>query len=251
MAVINDYIRGQFRENTELDQVGIGGFVTLSRIREKVARTRDMPTTYLEDGSHLNDHIIRNPLTVTIEGVVGDTFTVPSAVAEQLNDASSLVAQITQYAPLRTDTERSSLNSLSADIFTAVSAVDSLIENSQRIAQNVGFVGTGKSNIEKFIDAMEGICSSDSLISIDGPLRTYRDMSVTSLEYDRDNTTESLNFKIEAQQFRFAETAFTEVAAKNPAAGTGGQLESETEKGPQLGEKQDESFLSSILERIL
>ena len=102
----------------------------------------------------------------------------------------------------------------------------------------------GKSNIEKFIDAMEGVMNSDTLIEIKSATKNYRNMAITSLDYDRDNTTNSLNFRIEAQQFRFAETAFSEIkAAKKPATSNNGQQDEPADKGPQDGE-QVESFLS-------
>jgi len=245
MAVIRDYLNGQFRDNSSADEVGIGGFSTMSTVSERVIRTRDVPTTYLEDGSQLNDHIIINPLNLSIEGVVSNSFVLPSVAFEAIADASATVGIITQYAQPRTNTELSSLTALGADVFTAIGAADSIINSGQRFASRVGFLGSeGKSNIEKFIDAMEGVMNSDSLIEISAPLRTYRNMAITSLDYDRDNTTDSLNFRIEAQQFRFAETAFSEIkAAKNPATGNNGQQSDQADKGPQSGE-QVESFLS-------
>jgi len=245
MAVISDYLNGQFRDNSSADEVGIGGFSTMSTVRERVIRTRDVPTTYLEDGSHINDHIIINPINLSIEGVVSDTFVLPSVAFESITDASATLGIITQYAQPRTNTELASIAALGADVFTAIGAADSIISSGQRFASRLGFLGSeGKSNIEKFIDAMEGVMNSDTLIEIKSATKNYRNMAITSLDYDRDNTTNSLNFRIEAQQFRFAETAFSEIkAAKKPATSNNGQQDEPADKGPQDGE-QVESFLS-------
>jgi hypothetical protein len=248
MTIVSDYINGVFGDASGGQEVGIGGFTTLSRVSERVARTRDVPTTYLEDGSHINDHIIRNPLQIFIEGVVGDTFVLPSPLARALTDASADIGVITQYAQGRTATELQSIVALSNDVFTTVNQIDVIVESTQSFG-NVGFTGT-KSNIEKFIDAMEGIHNSDSLIVIDAPGRTYENMVITSIDYDRDNTSKVLNFRIEAQQFRFAETGFAEVqqVAKNPASATNGQTAGAADKGPQEGdpvEEQEESFFYS------
>lgn len=243
MAIINDFIRGQFGNDAE-QQVGIGGFTTMATVRERVVKTRDVPTTFLEDGSHINDHIIRNPLLITIEGNVSNTFVIPTAATELFQQGSSTLGAITQYAPARTQSELSKVASLATDITGALNALDQTIEG----LQIPGLLGgdTQKDNIDKFIDTLEGILASDALIKIDTIGRTYENMAITSLEYDRDNTTNSINFKIEAQQFRFVETAFVEVeiAAANPASANKGQQEGTADKGPQSGEEADEEFTS-------
>jgi len=77
---IRDYINGQFEnDGKDGEEVGIGGFTAFAQISEKFSRSAKVPTTFLEDGSHVNDHIIREPLTVSIEGNVSDVYAQPSA----------------------------------------------------------------------------------------------------------------------------------------------------------------------------
>jgi len=68
---------------------------------------------------------------------------------------------------------------------------------------------------------------------------------LTSVVAERDNTGQAVNFTIEAQRFRIAETTFVEVqkvAAKNPAPATGGQTQDVKTIGAQTGEKRPRSF---------
>jgi len=248
---IRDYLGSQF-DSDEQEAVGIGGFTTTARVRERVLRSASVPTTFLEDGSHINDHIIRNPLTLSIEGNVSDAFFMPNPAIAALQAAQEQVGNITQYAPARTQAQVSRVSGLANDFTNAIDKVDSFIESSSRVASYLGLQDdTAKSNIENFIDTMESLQEGEQLISIDMPFRTYEQMYITSLEITRTNQTNSLDFTMELQQFRFADTIFTEITpAANPSAATNGQTEGSKDKGVQEGADVPQSFLNSTLERI-
>lgn len=243
MAVIRDFINGAFADDQQ-EEVGIDGFVTAARVREVTSKSRSAPTTFLEDGSHNNDHIIRNPLTISIAGNISDVFVKPQPAIAALQSAQANIGVITQYLPSRTQTQISKVAALSSDITGAI------IANGQQVAGYLGFTGNdGKTNIEKFIDLIDSIHNSDALIKIDMPFRTYENMCITSVEYERDNTSQSLSFTLEAQQFRFSTLLFSEVA-NNPATSTNGQTEDETDKGAQEGEPVTESLGTQLKDFI-
>ena len=248
---IRDYLGSQFGSD-EQEAVGIGGFTTAARVRERVSRSASVPVTFLEDGSHINDHIIRNPLTLSIEGNVSDAFFMPNPAIAALQAAQEQVGNITQYAPARTQAQVSRVSGLTNDFTNAIDKVDSFIESSSRVASYLGLQDdTAKSNIENFIDTMESLQEGEQLISIDMPFRTYEQMYITSLEITRTNQTNSLDFTMELQQFRFADTIFVEIsAASNPSSATNGQTEGAKDKGVQEGEEVTESLLSSTLQRF-
>jgi hypothetical protein len=243
---IRDYLSSQFG-NDEQEAVGIGGFITAARVSERVNRSASVPTTFLEDGSHINDHIIRNPLTLSIEGNVSDSFFMPSPVIAALQAAQAQSGSISQYAPARTQAQLSKVSGLATDFISAVDKVDNFLSSSNRVAAYLGFQEK-ESNIEDFIDTMESLQEGQQLISIDMPFRTYDQMYITSLEITRTNQTNSLDFTMELQQFRFADTIFVEISAA-PAASTAtnGQTESSKDKGVQEGADVPDSLLSSTL----
>lgn len=250
MAVIRDYIDGQFRDDEAVEVVGIGGFKTAAKISEKIAKTRDVPTTFLEDGTNAGDHIIRNPLTISIEGAV--TNVQGGAVSENIlsRQPSPSLGLITQFVPLRTPPQLSKITAIAIDAAALIKRIDRATQELQRPAGEIGYTGKeGKTNVERFIDFVDSVYSSDALIKIDAPFRTYSNMAITSVQYTRDNTTDSLTFTIEAQQFRFIKTRFVAVAA-NPAAALNGQTDGEADKGAQEGEEVEQSALTSIVGRI-
>ena len=244
---IRDYLGSQFGSD-EQESVGIGGFTTAARVRERVSRSASVPVTFLEDGTHINDHIIRNPLTLSIEGNVSDTFVMPNPAIAALQAAQSQVGNITQYAPARTQAQLSKVSGLVNDLTNAVDRVDNFLESSNRVAAYLGLQDdTAKSNIEKFIDTMESLQEGEQLISVDMPFRTYEKMYITALEITLTSETSALDFTMELQQFRFADIIFAEISASpNPSAATNGQTAGSKDKGVQEGADVPQSFFFSI-----
>jgi len=243
---IRDYLGSQFGSD-EQEAVGIGGFTTAARVRERVSRSASVPVTFLEDGTHINDHIIRNPLTLSIEGNVSDTFVMPNPAIAALQAAQSQVGNITQYAPARTQAQVSRVSGLVNDFTNAMDRVDNFLESSNRVSSYLGLQDdTAKSNIEKFIDTMESLQEGEQLISVDMPFRTYDKMYITSLEITRTSETNALDFTMELQQFRFADTIFAEIAASNPSSATNGQTAGSKDKGVQEGAEVTESLATSL-----
>jgi len=248
---IREYLGSQFGSD-EQEAVGIGGFTTAARVRERVSRSASVPVTFLEDGSHINDHIIRNPLSLSIDGNVSDSFAMPNPAIAALQSAQAQVGNITQYAPARTQAQISRVSGLANDFTNAIDKVDNFLDSSNRVASYLGLQDdTAKSNIENFIDTMESLQEGEQLISIDMPFRTYDQMYITSLEITRNNQTSALDFTMDLQQFRFADTIFAEIVpAANPSSSTDGQTEGSKDKGVQEGADVPQSFLNSTLERF-
>ena len=248
---IREYLGSQFGSD-EQEAVGIGGFTTAARVRERVSRSASVPVTFLEDGSHINDHIIRNPLSLSIDGNVSDSFAMPNPAIAALQSAQAQVGNITQYAPARTQAQISRVSGLANDFTNAIDKVDNFLDSSNRVASYLGLQDdTAKSNIENFIDTMESLQEGEQLISIDMPFRTYDQMYITSLEITRNNQTNALDFTMELQQFRFADTISVQIsAASNPSSATNGQTEGEKDKGVQEGEEVTESLLSAGVEFV-
>ena len=254
---IRDYLNGQFagEPDTDAETVGIGGFTAFAQISEKFKRSAKVPTTFLEDGSHVNDHIIREPLTVSIEGNVSDLFVLPSEPAAILQEHQAQIGKITQYAPARTQAQLSRVSGLVNDFTSAMDKADALISSAQGAAKYLGNQDKeAQTNIESFLDAMKGLQATDKLIKISTSFKTYTDMYITSLEVTRDNQNRAINFTLEAQKVRIAQTLFTKTtAAQNAAIATAGQTDGETDKGAQEGEEVEEveESLTTIFGKML
>ena len=247
---IRDYLNWQYPSDTDSDSetVGIGGYTAFAQVSEKFNRTAKVPTTFLEDGTHVNDHIIREPLTVSIEGNVSDVYAQPSAPVAAFQEAQTQVGNITQYAPARTQAQLSRVSGLVNDFTNAVDRVDAAIDATQGAAKYLGQQDKeAQTNIEAFLEKMEGLQATDKLIKISTSFNNYTDMYITSLEVTRDNQSKAISFNLEAQKVRIAQTLFTKTtAAQNAAIATNGQTDGETDKGAQEGEEVEESFATNV-----
>ena len=246
---IRDYINGQFEnDGKDGEEVGIGGFTAFAQISEKFKRSASVPVTYLEDGSHVNDHIIREPITLSIEGNVSDLFVLPSEPVAILQEHQAQIGNITQYAPARTQAQLSRVSGLVNDFTSAMDKADALISSARGAAKYLGNQDKETtSNIESFLAAMKGLQASDKRIKISSSLGSFANMYITSLEVTRDNQNRAINFTLEAQEIRTAGTfSVATSAAQNAAIATAGQTDGETDKGTQEGEEVEESLSTNL-----
>jgi hypothetical protein len=238
-------IEAPFKNSKSVQQIGIGGFNAAVRVSETYARTATVPTVFLEDGSHANDHIIRDPIILTISGDVSDVHVKSSSVAVFINNIETSIGSVSTYLPGKTKTQLSKISSIANDFTDAVSKIDSAIDRTQSLLSSFGASeNVEKKNQERFIDEMDSLFEGDKLFSIDMPFRTYDNMVMTSFQCSYDNKGDSTSFEITATQFRFASTITKEI--KSIAPETKGSLDSEVNKGVQEPQKVNTSILKDI-----
>lgn len=248
MAII-DFLNKPF-ESTQKEEVGIGGFTAMVRVSESTSLTSTAPTTFLEDGSFANDHIVINPTVLTIDGDVSEIHIRRSALNEFLANVQANVGAIALYLPPKTQSQVQKANALANDFTDQVRKVDAAVAAGK---QALSFLGNqtpgGKPLQEKFIDAMESLHFGRQLVSIDMPYRRHDNMRITAVQTTRDNKGQNIKFKLTAEQIRFAETIFVDQSEfiSNPSEGTGGQTDGVTDKGPQAGEPTEQSLLFGLL----
>lgn len=236
MARIANYLNRD-TQSAPQQEIGIGGFTALVRVRESYNLSSQAPATPVEDGSVVNDHIILDPLTISIEGDVSDVHLRESPAIRTLIQSQAEIGDISsEYAPDRTQTQLSQIAALANDALDATRRIDSLLDTGEQIAELFGNQDAGSvANRQRFLDHMEALRNGKQLISIDMPYRRLDRMVITSLVVRYDNETESTGFSLEAQQVRLAELQFVEVQQR--AEGLNGQTDPEANKGTQAGEE--------------
>ena len=246
MARVLDYFDRILPDTPELE-VGIGGFTALVRVRDSYKLSAEVPTTPVENGSFVNDHIILKPITITIEGDVSDIHLRASPIIRGFQRLQAEIGNITsQYAPARTQAQLSKVSALVNDAVDAVRRLDALLDAGEQVLDLFGNKDTESKGLqEQFIDAMEALHFGKQAIAIDMPFRRHENMVIISFQSNTDNVTNVTTFSLEAQQLQYAELQFVEVTT--PASGLGGQTDEEVSKGAQEGEPVDSSLFSQIL----
>jgi len=247
MGRVSDFLNAKVGDVPTVE-VGIGGFTAFVRIKDSTRFESEIPSTPLEDGSLVHDHIILKPLTISIEGDVSDVHLRASPLIKQFQTKSAEIGNFTSmFAPAITQSQLSKVAELTTTALDAVNALDNIIAKGEQLFDMFGNRDSAnKSNQNKFVDAMEAAHLGRQLIDIDMPFRKRTNMCVTSFTLSTDNQADSTTFTLEAEKMSFAELVYANVAAKNPSAGTGGQTDSEKDKGAQEGVKTSRSILSWI-----
>jgi len=250
MPLVSDFINAIFEDSIE-QEVGIAGFTTFARVNNKTTKKNTVPITYLEDGSFLEEHIIREPILLSIEGNVSDVFIKPTNIIQEAKRLETTIENINQYLPERTIAQLHKIEELTSDLNNAIEETNQLIERTQQISSYVGFLAE-KNNTNKFLDAMNGAYSSNRVIIIEMHDRTYKNMIITLFETAKNNESNSINFTIEAQEVRYGvPEILIPVSAKNPDTSLGGATESAIDKGVQEGDEVETSVLSSIYTKLV
>lgn len=253
------------RFSTPLEQIGVGGFSLFARVNESLSLKADNPTTYVEDGSSLNDHRVKKPEALTITGVVGEVYRAPNTLVDRVQVIDDNLGQITQYFPRLTATQNLNYKAVSSNAISQINKIDDLISAGTQANSLLGNLDNiSKPLGEQFIDAMESIHYGNQLISIEMPYRVFDSMSIKSITVDRSNASKGIEFTIEAERIRIADLSFVAVervpvrnggtaekVSGSPAQSLNGQAETISDKGAQEGRKvPDEEVRSSGLSDI-
>jgi len=228
-------------------EIGIGGFTALVRVKEGYNLSASVPDIPVEDGSVIHDHVILAPLTISIEGDVSDVHLRESPELRAIRQLEAEIGNVTAlYAPARTQSQLSRVAALANDVLDAGRRIDSLIERGEQVGKLFGNQDTASTtNRQRFLDFMERTRNTRVPITIEMPYRRCDNMIITTLSVNYDNETDSTTFKVEAQQIRFAELKYAAVERKR-SKGTGGQIDSEKNKGAKKGTEVPRSLLSNI-----
>ena len=218
----------------DLEEIGIGELTAFARTREQTTVTATAPATPLEDGSVVNDHIINNPVQLTIEGVVSEIYVKPRAEIQAFRRGAAEIGNITKYLPPRTATQISKIKGLLLSVDNYYQKALTAIRDGK---QTLNFLTGGAkppSVIDDFVATLDVYHDEKIPLKIQTPDQVYENMVITSRVTTRDNTVDSLSFKITALQLRFAVVIFDDVSKyfKNPAPGaTGNQVKGSNNKG--------------------
>lgn len=236
------------------EEIGIGGFTAFARVREQETITASAPSTPLEDGSLAHDHIIINPLQLNIEGRVADIHVKPRAEVTLFRRGLAEIGNISKYLPART---RSQINRAAALVVTVdnyAQKLKAVIADGRQAFEFFGSKDPEQNNREKFLEMLNEHYDDKELIQIETRSQVYERMVITSRVISRDNTTDdSLDFKITAQQLRFAEVIYTDIQKhfKSPAPGDAGdQTKGQESKGLNDAPEVETSLATSLKETI-
>lgn len=218
--------------NDNNDRIGIAGFRLDARVSESEIFNQDIPTTTLEDGSFANDHIIRKPRTITIDGEIGGFVTGGLPTVDEIERTIPDIGTNKFYSQHSTDGQ------------TAVNfTTEPTAKNPEKLFKNQNI--SSISAQQQFVAHMERLYKAKMLFTIDTErYGVLENMAIKSFSKKRDNTEDAIKYSLTAQQIEFAATTRS-ILKRNPA---GSGTDSTVDAGAQIGSKVEkpQSLLSAI-----
>lgn len=217
--MIRNYLSGRDKSlgsSTETE-VGIGGFRLFATVRDATDYTAQVPTQVLEDGTVATDHIINNPLAMSISGEVSDQHITLAAQPQSSTSRDSTVGKIVSLLPARTQAEAERIERIGRSATEAMDEADVRMSIRDNAFGELTPPSSVKPLRERFVDFVEAVYYGKQLVSVEAAYRTHKDMAITSLSIARDNQADVLRFELALQQVESVELAYTSVRQFYPA----------------------------------
>lgn len=231
-------------------EVGIGGFRFFAKVSEATNYSNVVPVDVLEDGTNSTDDIINNPIGVSIEGVVGDTFISTPQASTVIGKDFSLVGEVSEFLPEKSQQQLQRISQIDDQVNDAIL----IAERAERIGNNVYefFAGApgGKTQKEQFVEYMESIYFGRQPINISTEYRDYSNMAMEDLVISSNNQDGEIKFSVKFLQINYLPLIYTEVSNNysSPSQSMSGKVSSNANKGGQNPEvNQEKSLLSSLI----
>lgn len=247
----------QALSSSSLEEVGIGGFTLFARVSDQTQYSTASPTSVVEDGSYIGDHLINAPIKITINGDVADVFF--NAPTRSASDRRlPTVGATTSFMPQRTPSQEQRAGKVTDSADDRRRDINEQISLGTNSGDFIGNKSGSKPIREQFIDFIESLHYGKQLTTISMPYRIHDSMAINDVMITRDNQRQALTFSLTAQKFRIAKTVFSDVSRfyKKPAPSVKSQTGKTADKGVQspksgdgAGAKKEKSLLSAVLGR--
>lgn len=246
----SDGITASLANTKQETEIGIGGFRLFAKISESTNYSNTVPVDVLEDGSNSTDDILNNPISVSIDGVVGDLFVEQQNFPELISKDFSSVGEVTALLPAKSQQQAQ-----------RVAQIDSQLRDATLLAQRAERIGnsayeffnnsasSAKTEQEKFIEYMEAIYYGGQPITLSTKLRDFDNMALEDLTINHDNQTGDTRFSARFLQINYTSLNYVEVSEKysSPSSSMSGKTSDSSNKGGQNPETNTESSLLSDL----
>jgi len=207
--MIDNIVKGYlYKKKDEKQTVGIGGFNLDVRFDSSINFTMVAPENYVEDGSFINDHIINDPITLSISGEVADIHLKPKFDDFVLETVREKV-QFKVINTVLTKQQQQKIQGVVDKISSAVKSVNKGFDIYNRFINRNEPISKARTVQDDFFDLLESNYINKRLITIEMPFRNYENMLITSLTITKDNSTnQKLKYSLSAKEIRFAEIAY-------------------------------------------
>lgn len=230
------------------DAKGIAGFVFDMADTETLENSSQITDHYMEDGSFLNDHVIDNPIRITLTGFVGELVAkAEDGLAGLIGQASSRLTQVSgflgQYTPGMTQTIQGALSATE----TYVQAANTYLDRTKNLVDAVAGAAPQPTQQEVAYQTLKALKDGRQLLSVTTPWSYHEDMMIESITPTQSaESTGISSFSVTLKQVRFAEVEVTLFDENLFPARSEVQSAEEVNEGLAGGASADSSILFEV-----
>ncbi len=230
---------------SDYEKIGIGGFLFYASGGETSTKTATVTSNPVEDGSPVNDHIIKNPKVISIEGEVADIFIESENRPKLIQEIFPPVGIIQDYLPSRTQTQLGKINGLLATVNDFFTAADVAIGKGVQLYDFFTGVQSDTSITSKFLEFFDQVYESSSLLDVECVDTIYTNMAITSFVVNKANPN-NYSFTISLSKVTEVKTTLIQLVS-NASGDAKAQGADVADKGTQQTQEVDQSFASALL----
>lgn len=238
-------------------------FTADARIDEKMSRKSTATNFYVEDGSPASDHIIVDPLILSISGEVSKVTYQRSYLLQEYLEARQLLGSISVYLPNRTNSQISKIGKTVNKISNVIRKAEDITDKIKSIGaygeDNLGIEGLNQytdidtlTNVKRvknletdFIAFLEDYVTNRKLMKVEtAKYGILENMAIVNYSLTTNNEDNSISYTIDLQEIRTVKTIITPVKqiAKNPKGQAGAQTQDKADKGVVQGQEKSLAF---------
>ena len=227
-----------------LGNTGIAGFKFHVPEKEQIKMQSDVTDHYVDNGTPVQDHIAKKPITITLNGFQGDYFYSVNQIEDTLAKVIPTLALVKQFIPRLPDSTKQKLaqkylqSSINKEIPVALQNNGTEYTlNSIDLFKLFQDLYKLKSPQTRAFFFLESLWNSNAIFTVETTWKRYNNMLITDITPVRDNNADITEFSVSFKQINT--TASLVQSLENATGRTRQQLAQIANKGVDKGKKKE------------
>ena len=232
MGELTNMLYGAWNTTDDDTQVvGIEGFTALIRMTEVENYTTQVTENPLESGAIVNDHLITDPYTISMTGVITKEHIEGVENFGIVGEWVASAGVVTQYLPPKSKAQMTAAKNAIDKGYNLINKADAIIDDGKTVAGLLG-IDMGGDNVQQFRSLMIEKWQNRQPIKLQMRGHTFSDMAIVSVSFDYDNVWENMGFSMELKKLNIIDLDKADTSIKlKPADEMGGDMDASNNKG--------------------
>ena len=215
MGQVTNYLDSQYNSLTGKNDekiVGIENFTALIRTSETENYTNEVTENPLESGARISDHIIKNPTTFSIAGIVTDLHEEGLGYVKPIDSVFRTTSVVTAYLPPQSQAAAQRVESQINEGLSIVNKADQIVEDGKTVAGALGINFDSESLREAFRKLIIDKWMGGQTIKLEMNGNIWENIAIVSCSFSYNNEEERTEFSLELKEIEIVDT--TTIAIK-------------------------------------